>query len=160
MSLTDAEKKVILATWDVVYEKKQRNEAAFEFFMLFFKMYPTYQSHFKFFKSLTEDELRNNKKHKLKLTSHAMNVFANLNLVVENLDDPDVLGETLRRIGHAHHGHQSPKVSFLDLQKVFAVFGKDRYKLSEEYVKIWDKAWNILRCGIEAGWDDAASNAE
>ncbi|KAI3382537.1 hypothetical protein SNEBB_010213 [Seison nebaliae] len=158
MSLTESEKKVILSTWDVVYEKKQRNEAAFEFFMLFFKMYPKYQSHFKFCATLTEDELRNNKKHKLKLTSHSMNVFANLNLIVENLDDPEVLGETLGRIGQAHYEHKSPKISFEDLQKVFAVFGKDRYKLSEEYVKIWDKAWVILRGGIDAGWDEAAAN--
>jgi len=133
MSLTAEEKTAVQETWAVVAKDLKGNSV--QVFLNFFAMFPEYQKRFRGFADTPKEQLPENKRFK----AHAFTVVSTINGMIDNLDDPELLCELLKKTGQNHSKRSLEIGDFKNLNDSLLCL----------FSKIFGEAWTPV---AESGW--------
>ncbi|XP_065579018.1 globin-like isoform X1 [Artemia franciscana] len=145
--LTLTEKSAIKKSWEIVMENKAQHGVAL--FKAFFMAHPEYQQYFKAFNKVSLEDLEKSPF----LKAHATSVMSAINEVVCNLDEVEILGILLEKIGFSHARREIRRIHFENLAKVVVAYLIQALgsHLTEEGADAWRKALCVMIDIIEKG---------
>nr|CAD7444557.1 unnamed protein product [Timema bartmani] len=138
--LSPREKKALIDTWELVKLDITGNGVAI--LVEFFRTYPQKLEKFAAFSTVPLDKLSTNKK----FHAHANAIMYTVTSVVDNLDEPEVLVEMLKKLGENHGRRKIVKSEFEELKKVILIVLTEKLgnKLTPQAAAAWDKALTVV----------------
>nr|CAD7577032.1 unnamed protein product [Timema californicum] len=123
-------------------DEKARSDFSTVAILEFFRTYPQKLEKFAAFSTVPLDELPTNKK----FHAHANAIMYTVTSVVDNLDEPEVLVEMLKKLGENHGRRKIVKSEFEELKKVILIVLTDKLgnKLTPQAAAAWDKALSVV----------------
>ena len=97
--------------------------------------------------------------HNRQLLAHASSLLYAISALVDNLEEPEILEELLKKLGANHYRHGVTVGMFDNLRTCLVGYLKDLLpnKMDEFYVESWDKACKYMVAVIQEGLDAAAA---
>ncbi|XP_063240268.1 globin-like [Bacillus rossius redtenbacheri] len=154
--LTPRDKAAVRATWQLVRKDITLNGEAL--LVMFFETHPEHQKLFAAFAGSAPADLRGDKR----LRAHANSVMYAVTSVVDNLDEPDVLVEMLKKLGASHRRHHVPQQGFVDLKGVILRLLSEKLggKFTPAARQGWGKALDVVNAVVFQGMEGQEEGEE
>jgi len=150
MSITPEEVAAIQKTWGIV--AKDLKGSSIAVFKHFFTMFPDYQKKFRGFADTPFDKLPENGKFR----AHAFIVVSAINGMINNLEDPELLGELLVKTGLSHAKRDITVQDFKNLTDcLFDLFSKIFGEAwTNDAISGWKKVFAVVHAKAEQGLNE------
>ncbi|RUS71053.1 hypothetical protein EGW08_021187, partial [Elysia chlorotica] len=139
--LTEADRQVIIDTWEVVGNKEVMGDRAVELFIALFEAHPYMQNYFKDFNGMSVEELKTSPK----LRTHASRTWRGLQQYMTTINDVPKLAGHITKIAQSHLPRGLGTLEMDRLATVFVDFMKVHCgaQWSDHAVAAWTQLFKV-----------------